>query len=274
MSTGDLLFIFAFIVLPTIILVSCIWTLLLIRAGVLLPARRFVLSDADAQSDEEQPQAADAVAATAVHELPAATRAAEPATVEIVEMPETAAALPAPEPVAAIEPGEDSVEPVAAVSAEPPADEAADVLEHTTDFPIIDDTMLEQAAPAEEVSPEGSPTPVEPPPVSRPEAPPPVSTEPEPELDVLFVPLPDDEPTLASSSNGIDEPEVVDEIDAAVVDSEPDGGEPGEHAEHRSGRSRRKPVRRVAQLRPSEEQATSVSPMGNLLRRSRSGNPR
>ena len=50
MSTGDLLFIFAFIVLPTIILVSCIWTLLLIRAGVLLPARRAATYDAATQN--------------------------------------------------------------------------------------------------------------------------------------------------------------------------------------------------------------------------------
>ena len=61
MSTGDLLFIFAFIVLPTIILVSCIWTLLLIRAGVLLPARRAVVNDTEALVEDDNPQPADAV---------------------------------------------------------------------------------------------------------------------------------------------------------------------------------------------------------------------
>jgi len=39
MSGGDLLYIFAFIILPTAVLVACIWALILLRRGALLPAR-------------------------------------------------------------------------------------------------------------------------------------------------------------------------------------------------------------------------------------------
>jgi len=49
MSGGDLLFIFSFLILPTVILVSCIWLYILLRKGILLPPARhaWVESDAD-----------------------------------------------------------------------------------------------------------------------------------------------------------------------------------------------------------------------------------
>lgn len=60
MSGGDLLFIVAFIILPTAVLVSCIWALILLRRGVLLPERpapvrnrpMAAASDADEDDDE------------------------------------------------------------------------------------------------------------------------------------------------------------------------------------------------------------------------------
>jgi hypothetical protein len=54
LSGGDIAFIAAFIVLPTFILASCIWALIAIRAGVLLPerARLAPADDADAMSPE------------------------------------------------------------------------------------------------------------------------------------------------------------------------------------------------------------------------------
>jgi hypothetical protein len=61
MAGGDLLYIVAFIILPTAVLVSCIWALALLRSGRLLPARpvaRYELaSDEDLADDdlEDQP---------------------------------------------------------------------------------------------------------------------------------------------------------------------------------------------------------------------------
>ncbi|HMM40275.1 MAG TPA: hypothetical protein PKA95_00060 [Thermomicrobiales bacterium] len=278
MSTGDLLFIFAFIVLPTIILVSCIWTLLLIRAGVLLPARRAVVNDTEALVEDDNPQPADAVETTAVHEMPARANEAEPVVIEVVEAPAVDTALPAPEPLPAIEPVVADATPSEAPQEPAPDDEPADEFEHTTEFPIIDDAMLERAAAeaataeAKPPSPAASDQPAEEPipaPDARHEEPARASA---PDLEVLFVPLPDEtlpDGSLATS-NGTHEPDILDEVEDEIAEGDPDDSSPP----RRDGRFRRKSVRRVAQLRPSEEQSPNVSPMGNLLRRSRSGNSR
>lgn len=50
MSGGDLLFIFAFIVLPTALLVSCLWLYVLLRRGMLLP-RRALPADGSVATD-------------------------------------------------------------------------------------------------------------------------------------------------------------------------------------------------------------------------------
>jgi hypothetical protein len=54
MAGGDLLYIFAFIILPTAVLVSCIWALIMLRKGVLLPERRAVARDWRVDSDTEE----------------------------------------------------------------------------------------------------------------------------------------------------------------------------------------------------------------------------
>jgi hypothetical protein len=58
MSSGDLLFIFTFLILPTIILVSCIWLYILLRKGVLLPPARMIQVSADDADDMEAPESA------------------------------------------------------------------------------------------------------------------------------------------------------------------------------------------------------------------------
>ncbi|MCO5177895.1 MAG: hypothetical protein M9890_13140 [Thermomicrobiales bacterium] len=282
MSTGDLLFIFAFIVLPTIILVSCIWTLLLIRAGVLLRDRPRVQPAGDATGDVVSDDIVDDTAIeTAIVAAPTA------AVVAVEPEPEAALVVEAEAPI--VEPPTPMPEPevVSAAAENAEAGPLSDVeieerFEQTTDFPIITDAMLAEANAAEAVAtPEelvSAPQP-EPPaerampmpaPVAESPAAPPsakaAKPAPAPDLDVLFVPLPDEEPDNAFDAVAADEPDVED----ATVDDEHDG----DGRESRGGRSPRKPVRRVAQLRPSEEQANSVSPMGNLLRRSRSGSPR
>ena len=54
MAGGDLLYIFAFIILPTAVLVSCIWALIMLRKGVLLPERPAVVRDVP-ESEEDAP---------------------------------------------------------------------------------------------------------------------------------------------------------------------------------------------------------------------------
>jgi len=283
MSTGDLLFIFAFIVLPTIILVSCIWTLLLIRAGVLLPERRHIQPAAETTSAELSDDVIDDTAVeTAIVAAPtAAVVVVEPepdvAPVDVAEEPVIEAPVADPEPMIVNEAVEDA-------EAEPLTDDAADErFEQTTDFPVITDAMLAEADGHEQVGAEddvvivSQPEPVaEPPampmpaPVAEQLATPPAveasQPDPAPELDVLFVPLPDDEPADDFAEVAAQAPEA----DEAAADDEQDN----DSGAPREGRSRRKPVRRVAQLRPSEEQANSISPMGSLLRRSRSGSSR
>ena len=285
MSTGDLLVIFAFIVLPTIILVSCIWTLLLIRAGVLLPTRRVVTNDADASADVDDQVMANAVETTAVHDVAVPATGLAPATIEVVEDAEVIAetpALPEPEPVPALEPLVASTEPELEAETEPAEALVVD-MEHTTDFPIVDvpaqeetaTTADEPAEPAPDVISLPEPTPVVEQPANEPvDVPRPAAASAAPDLEILFVPLPDDDPApaaMAASDDGFISDAPDDEM-AAADDEENESAD--ERAERRSGRSRRKPVRRVAQLRPSEEQVSSVSPMGHLLRRSRSGSSR
>jgi hypothetical protein len=69
MSGGDFLFIFSFLILPTIILVSCIWLYILLRKGVLLPpARQMLVEDAARPEREDEnviPNAAESAVAPA-----------------------------------------------------------------------------------------------------------------------------------------------------------------------------------------------------------------
>jgi hypothetical protein len=53
MAGGDLLFIVSFIILPTAIVVSCVWALILIKKGVLLPDRRLPVEAAPEDSEAE-----------------------------------------------------------------------------------------------------------------------------------------------------------------------------------------------------------------------------
>lgn len=278
MSTGDLLFVFAFIVLPTVILVSCIWTLLLIRAGVLLPARRVVVADSGPPMEDTSARQPDDVETTMIHDAPLLAGESAPGVAGAIETPVVLAALPAPEPLRAIEPVIAAAEPTP-VSEEPDSISTPDArLEQTTEFPIIDDAMLEDAV-AEAATTDVEPGLTAPPIGQKPAEPAPAEAQsdtpasaPGEDLAILFVPL--DEPPSAdsplSASNGAHPAERMDEAEETFATDEP-GDEPNLQ---RASRSRRKPVRRVAQLRPSEEQSSSVSPMGSLLRRSRSGSSR
>lgn len=276
MSTGDLLFIFAFIVLPTIILVSCIWTLLLIRAGVLLPARRAATYDAATQNEVE-PEPADSVESMVAHDASIIAAAPVVTLPAVVEERPVALALVAPEPMPAFEPAIVETVPTPITPMVPDSDgtsEPETKFEHTTDLPIINDAMLEQATiHADRAETRFGAFDVAEPSTSSAFSPAFTAPagEPATDLEILLVPLDESPVDFAShwSSNGAHAPADLDEIIGAATEIDSDNGHPAQP----SGRSRRKSVRPVAQLRPSDEQPAGVRPIGGSTRRARPSNP-
>ena len=94
MAGGDLLYILAFIILPTAVLVSCIWALILLRKGVLLPVRRAPVHDpAGIASDERTAAVEETGEHEIVEALPSTTAEVVDISAEVDSQPEASPAL-------------------------------------------------------------------------------------------------------------------------------------------------------------------------------------
>jgi hypothetical protein len=171
MSFGDIAFILAFIVLPTAIIVSSIWFIVLILKGRMLPPRepRPDVVDAEAVAEPLPDDAVPITRTTVWAEGEADDVAAEPAeppalaTLELPVVTASPAAAAEPEPVADPEPAVDAIEVVEAVevaAGEPPLDtvveddEAVPVgFEATKELPIVAAEPAVASAPETEDTP-------------------------------------------------------------------------------------------------------------------------
>jgi hypothetical protein len=260
MSSGDLLFIFSFIVLPTIILVSCIWALWLIRAGTLLSPRR-VRPDAVTETPQEE-QALEV-------EQPEQS-VAEP----VIVSPDVTTEQPivTGDQVAMADPDAEDTAPV--------EQEAEPVTEMTTDLPIITQADIDaESEPAVEASDdivahiepvvEQAAVVAEPNEDEPVVAPPPVAEDP----DILLVPLDEDTSEEQESTQAMEvERELQDPGHSSNGSRPPRTKQQQSQSQRKSGPretgNRRKPSRRVAQLRPTED----PEPRGTTLKRTGRGN--
>jgi hypothetical protein len=233
MAGGDLLYIFAFIILPTAVLVSCIWALIMLRKGVLLPERPAVMRDWRDVSDSEEnapPDETNLVEETGEHVV------IEPATP--VRSPVVAAST-----AASVAQGPSVSQPAASADAvvAPVPPEAPPVVEQTQELtvlsldaePVADAQQSEAIAPAVAAAIESVAAPDD----AKP--PRPVAEEP----DLLMVPLED---VLGGSG-----PESV---ETTVPATDPPPVPPA------VATTPRRPARRVAQLRPKEAEAARPRP--------------
>ncbi len=171
MAGGDLLYIFAFIILPTAVLVSCIWALILLRRGVLLPPRPVPerdISQADHRQATDIEYAADGVEETGEHMVvevapsrttatpvpatPVATEAVSPSSVDSGDV----AAGEVSEPVTVSSTAVDEVESTESMEEEAvtqqtdelillPADTAPESGAREDDVPASDDALKDLA---------------------------------------------------------------------------------------------------------------------------------
>lgn len=220
MAGGDFLYIFAFIILPTAVLVSCIWALILLRKGALLPerpVRQYNVLDAE-QEDDGKPE----------HDLVEET--GEHVVIEPARQPEPAVAPVATAPV---------IDERPAASAEPVA---APVVTEVGDIPVVERTQEMSAVPVG-AAPVDAARPEEPPvePVEAVEAvdSPATQSRTDPD-DVLIVPL---EEPLPRYANGRTAPDVVNTVDEAAGEVEPVTA---------AMPDRRRETRRPVRLRPGE----------------------
>jgi hypothetical protein len=223
MSGGDLLFIVSFIILPTVILVSCVWLLVLIHKGVVLPPRRYVRREAEPDAEA---QLADDRAALPTGTSELYDQAARPASEQTLEL-EAWQALAQPQVV--------ETEP----TPEPPERAVREEVDGVA-----------MPAPAEPVIEEELPR--------APSAP-----EPPEELEVLFVPTDTSEPAngeatapAADERRHADQPRPEDEPDEpTAVAAEPvaDVAKETGVAAVSAAAAPRKPARRVVPFRPFDE---------------------
>jgi hypothetical protein len=163
MAGGDLLYIVAFIILPTAVLVSCIWALVLLRNGRLLPARpvaRYKLAGEDELAGDDVDNEPNLVEETGEHvviapaaPMSAAPVVADPAPAAIVaeeRVPVAPAPVPfADEPSPAERTQEMAAVPVGepAVSPQPPAAPA------NVQMAAVEDESAPSTAPVPETQP-------------------------------------------------------------------------------------------------------------------------
>jgi hypothetical protein len=206
MAGGDLLYIFAFIILPTAVLVSCIWALIMLRNGRLLPQRPAPPADEgddspDVEIDHERDvQERDLIEETGEHVIVDPAQPLEPAAV--------VPAAPSP----AIEVGPDPI----------PAPIVADASE----VPVVEQTQELSPVPVEDVA-EDTPEDV----TDVPDAPSPVAAD----ADVLIVPL--EEPTPRYTNGRTESPA------ESAADQVPEEVEPGTVDQPEQQRPLRRPVR-------------------------------
>jgi hypothetical protein len=272
MSSGDLLFIFSFIVLPTIILVSCIWALWLIRAGALLPPRRMrmdarvdAVADERAQAQEHEQELQQAVAAAPI------TVSSDVAESVVQAVPDTAAQQTIVADAAPLT--EDDA--VGVTAASEPDGEPEPVTDMTSDLPVVTQPQIQAERESVASTPPDSSVPTEPADDHT------VIDEladddladsalPAADLDILFVPL---DPETMEEPESTQAMEVEREPDATTHSNGARAPQAGQKkqapAQRKSGSgNRRKPSRRVAQLRPTEE----PQPRSTTLKRPGRGN--
>lgn len=262
MAGGDLLYIFAFIILPTAVLVSCIWALLLLRKGVLLPVRPTSQHDPShkpEQTDDAAEREFDLVEETGEHTI------VEP----LATFP--AATSPAPTAAAPVSPLTNAGNPVAGPSVtdmrpapEPAASEppAAERTQELTVLPVevadAEGTDRDRERAAEEPLETGHPTSM---PATTGEAA--QSTDPASDAapGVVIVPL-DEPPTTPPSSI-----RAAERLSAATPSStasrvpdasRADGGQPDVPPSALS--SARRPARRITHVRSTDEASSRPRP--------------
>lgn len=290
MSGGDFLFIFSFIILPTAILVSAVWALIAIRAGVLLPPRGIVDQEYDYEYDvldgpEDKAAHAEGMTATADRKRPIAasphgddsTIAASCVDVDQSIAPQASAETAAPsvdpqlsadEPTAEQTMEMDAVaehEEMAAEAPEPEHGEAAQpVSERSADDGVHSPSTDAIAATAEVPSQSSEPAP-------------PARTASVPDdLDIVFVPRDETEAPPASTTDedwphpDLTEPMAVERIEEAQLDASLGGDDelaaitpdeaPDVQTENEDDvtepnrhSSRRRGARNAARLRPTDE---------------------
>jgi len=241
MAGGDLLFIFAFIILPTAVLVSCIWALILLRKGVLLPERPAPPGQYDLAANRDDDDI-DLVEETGEH---------------VVIDPAPVRATPAPPPASAVAPQERPSEPR-------PAPTASNVVSNTP-RPTVERTQELEAVPIDErpaLAPKPSSGAVH------------ASVEPDPQAssavdeggDILLIPL--EEPVRVTTPNG----RLVEDVSAVTPPPEPsDGGEDAEAVPAAPTTGARRPTRRIAQPRPAATDPARPRPRTGQRRSNRSG---
>ncbi|HEX5165657.1 MAG TPA: hypothetical protein VFV93_09700 [Thermomicrobiales bacterium] len=189
MAGGDLLYIGAFIILPTAVLVSCIWALLLLRNGRLLPPRpvaRYEMAGEDVLADDEREDEPNPVEETGEHVVIApAQPIAPPVPVAPTTAMSTGATVAPAAPVISEPPPAERTQEMAAVPVEEPAGVQRSSAEAVGAEPaeIAEMTESEEAPAAAKATPDAGP-----------------NVEPAPDL--LLVPL--DEPLVVQpDANGV-----------------------------------------------------------------------
>jgi hypothetical protein len=124
MAGGDLLYIFAFIILPTAVLVSCIWALIMLRKGVLLPERPVVTRELRDVPDSEEDVPLDA------------TNLVEETGEHLVVEPVTTIRTPAPVATTAA-----AVAPVSRLSQPPASTDAVAAPVPRDEPPVVEQTQ-------------------------------------------------------------------------------------------------------------------------------------
>jgi hypothetical protein len=135
MAGGDLLYIFAFIILPTAVLVSCIWALIMLRNGRLLPQRPMPRDyELDKSLEDETDHARDPIEETGEHVLIEPIQPAAVAPAAPTAGPDDRSA-PIPTPVVAEASDVPIVEQTQELSAVPVEAAADDLPAGVTDLP-------------------------------------------------------------------------------------------------------------------------------------------
>lgn len=239
MAGGDLLYIFAFIILPTGVLVSCIWALIMLRKGVLLPERPAAAREwrEVADSGEEAPrEETNLIEETGEHVV---IEPARPIRTPVAAA-STGASVAQGSPVSPPAASADAVVAPVSPDAPPVVEQTQELTVLSLDAPPVADAQQGETIAAAEpaaIEPVAAPDDANP---ARPVAESP---------DLLMVPLKD---VLGGSG-----PE---RVETAAPAAEPPQAPPV------TATTPRRPARRVAQLRPTEAEASRPRPRAGQRR--------
>ena len=256
-----MLYIVAFIILPTAVLVSCIWALILLRKGALLPARRADAHDISQKITQDGDAATNTlgrVEETGEHMLvdPVPTESIADSAEPVVTAPVAQAPVDgdqaAPPAVASLTPapaddGPPPTERTQELDVLPP--DAADAPDESVDRPAIDTKVVSNAA------------------VARPEiagmtADAPATATPSADASgVLIVPLDEPAATRTAASDAMGGAPF-----AVPVGAEAGADDAAVASPVSPAPSPRRPPRRIVQLRPADEAASGPRPRAGQRR--------